>query len=260
MVLVSAAFAFLFLLVVAWDKILRQSARIYLNHTTVVPNGGYLTTVILNATTHYFTHHPEARRWNQPHAIHCALTFSTRCSTGPCTVRVTLFKAGRQYSIVRVALLQQGSKNVCIDATVTHTNMSLEAGATLPTRGMRMYYGGGGNDCATASGDGASGGGGASSVPDRVRDCEVQHDHAANFRRASKKVEQMFPRGSVFGSRSQQPSIQEQWVALRDGSGAGFGLTGLGFVNDIVRIVFSPPGLRLTVLYSSGRFQRTTTG
>ena len=155
-------------------------------------------------------------------------------------MRVTLLKAGRQYSIVRVALLQQDSKNVCIDATVTHTNMSLEAGATLPTRGMRMYCGGGGGDCATARDYGANGGG-TSNVPDRVRDCEVQHDDATNFRRATSKVEKMFLRGSAFGSCSQQPSIREQWVALRDGSGAGFGLTGLGFANDIVCIVPPPP-------------------
>lgn len=168
-------------------------------------------------------------------------------------MRVAPLKTGRQYSFVRVALLQQDSKNVCIDATVTHANMSLEAGVTLPTRGMRMYYGGKG--AATASDGGDSGG--ASGVPDRVRDCEVQYDPADKFRVASMNVEKMFPRGSSFGSCGQQPSISEQWVALRDGSGAGFGLTDLGFLCDIVYTALfprPPPGLRLTVLCSPIQF------
>ncbi|KAF8242408.1 hypothetical protein K440DRAFT_490208, partial [Wilcoxina mikolae CBS 423.85] len=180
----------------------------------VVPQGGYLTTLLLNATTFYFTYSPSVCDLNQPHPIHCALAFATRCSPGPATVRVTPLKLGRQYSFVRVELLQDSL--VCIDATIVHANMSLESGATLQSRGMGMY----------------------GEIPDRVRDCKPAEEDSGNkFGAATYKLLQVFPKEGVDGSgwRGRPLSIREQWVKLRDGSNEGFGLTDLGFVCDMFK-------------------------
>lgn len=190
---------------------------IRLHRTRTVPHGGYLTTVLINVSTHYFIHSSVAKALDQPHAIHSALTFITRCSIGPATIHVTPLKLGRQYSFVRIVLRQNG--HVCIDATITHACISRETGATLETRGMGAYP----------------------DLPDRVRDCKemrLSQDPSLVFRVATSKLKYCFPiEGKYgFGRAGMGPSIREQWVALDDGSGKRFGVADLGFLCDMVRL------------------------
>lgn len=185
-------------------------------HARTVPHGGYLTTVLINASTHYFTHSPAARALAQPHAIHSALTFVTRCAVGAATVQVTPLKLGRQYSFVRVVLRQSG--HVRIDATITHACIERESGATLHTLGMAAY----------------------AAVPDRVGDCSEMPPATgavAVFRVATGKLKYRFPNEGRLGVGRAGPSVREQWVKLDDGSNAGFGVADLGFLCDTV----SPP-------------------
>ncbi|KAA8908959.1 thioesterase-like superfamily-domain-containing protein [Sphaerosporella brunnea] len=157
----------------------------------VVPHGGYLTTLLLNASTHFL-------RNRQPHAIHSALTFLTRCSVGPAELRVSPLKLGRQYSFVRVLLMQAGA--VCVDATITHADMLSERGATLETRR-------------------------AGPLPPRDRCVQVLPENG--FRVATRKLRYLVPTERV------DCAVREQWVTLDDGSAQGFGVNDLGFVADM---------------------------
>ena len=185
--------------------------------TRAVPHGGYLTTVLINASTHYFTRSNSAKALDQPHAIHSALTFITRCSVGPATIHIAPLKLGRQYSFIRVVLRQ--SNHICIDATITHACIARETGATLETRGMRAYV----------------------AIPDRVRDCREMpslKDPISIFRVATSKLKYWFPIDGKHGvgRAGMGPSIREQWVTLNDGSGTKFGVSDLGFLSDMVRL------------------------
>ncbi|KAI5796543.1 thioesterase-like superfamily-domain-containing protein [Geopyxis carbonaria] len=170
----------------------------------LVPHGGYLTTLLLNASTHAFT----AGRFShlhQPHAIHASLTFLHRCATGPCTLTVSPLKLGRAYTFTTVTLHQSGKP--CLTATITHANMASESpGPSLPT-----------------------------APPPRITPlalCTPQPpDVASAFRIAERNLTFLYPPGSIYGSFAATPSVREQWVSRADGG--RMGATALGVLCDM---------------------------
>jgi hypothetical protein len=68
---------------------------------------------------------------NQPDCISLHADFVQRTSAGPAVVQVEDVKLGRQTSTVRLTFVQEGRKEVL--AVLTHANIGLESGLTLPT-------------------------------------------------------------------------------------------------------------------------------
>ncbi|TGZ82949.1 hypothetical protein EX30DRAFT_339201 [Ascodesmis nigricans] len=186
----------------------------------VVPHGGYLTSVLLNASATYFNKYHA----DQPDAIHISQTFSTRCSIGPFRLTVVPIKIGRQYSFVRVELFQ--GKHLCLTAVVTHASFAQEA-ASKGLNGPEM-------------------------VPKPryitpFEECEGQEPkgRGADFRVAEKKLNYRFPKGTVYGSRGNELR-REQWVSFADGK--DIMPTDLGMISDM----FIPLPINLAPLSPNG--------
>lgn len=185
-----------------------------------MPQGGYLTTILLRASHHFFTTHAAVRGLAQPHAVHVAQTYFTRCSPGLCRITITALKTGRGYSFVR-ATLAQGSDSdgaLCLEAVITHANLDAElaAGVHLPTPPV------------------------CPPIPPRAQ-CHAWSPVNDSFRPAAWKLLYRFPGDPVAAGSPHSPAVREQWVspvgpANGGGERAGFGIADLGYLADMVRI------------------------
>ncbi|MCJ1251486.1 hypothetical protein MMC30_008720 [Trapelia coarctata] len=95
-----------------------------------VPHGGYVTSTILSVASLHFRTTLSSQ--NQPHTLTLHLTFLRRTSTGRATFKVKDVKLGRQTSTIHITLTQGDSRDKVV-GYITHSNISLETGVTLPT-------------------------------------------------------------------------------------------------------------------------------
>jgi hypothetical protein len=97
--------------------------------TKTVPNGGYVTGVILEVVkTHFAT---SLSKQDQPHTIALHIEFLRRTQAGPATFKVDDVKLGRQTSIVHISMEQDGRQEII--AYVTNSNMDKEEGFSFDT-------------------------------------------------------------------------------------------------------------------------------
>ncbi|RPB02416.1 hypothetical protein L873DRAFT_1841908 [Choiromyces venosus 120613-1] len=172
-----------------------------------VPHGGYLTSILLHVGTQHMISHPKLSKLNQPHPIHSAVTFLSRCVPGRAKLVAAVLKTGRQYTFLRVSLYQDV---LCLEANIAFTHMTEhQKGPTLrtvlppppPPLTDGPWY--------TAEGD-------------------PLHD----ARPVSKKILYKVAPGSQFGSdKKNSPSVREQWVKMADGS--KFSIASLGYLSDM---------------------------
>jgi len=107
----------------------------------LVPHGGYLMSLIAKAVQCHFQHrHSDL---NQTDLITFHVEFLTRSAVGYAEIVIHELKIRRQFSTVRVQLLQytdkgrSGVPRICLESLVTVGNLSREAqsgGLSLPTR------------------------------------------------------------------------------------------------------------------------------
>jgi len=173
----------------------------------LVPHGGYLTSLLLHVGTKHMASHPELSKLNQPHPIHSAVTFLSRCTPGQARLVAAVLKTGRQYTFLRISLHQDF---LCLEANIAFTHMTEhQNGPTLrtipppppPPRSDGPWY--------TTAGD-------------------PLHD----VRPAAKKLLYKASPGSRFGSdKKNSPSMREEWVKMADGS--KLSITSLGYLSDM---------------------------
>ncbi|PWW73025.1 hypothetical protein C7212DRAFT_359760 [Tuber magnatum] len=100
-----------------------------------VPHGGYLTSLLLHVGTKHMSAHPQLSKLNQPHPIHSAVTFLSRCAPGPAKLVAAVLKTGRQYTFLRVSLYQDVLR---LEANIAFTHMTEhQNGPTLRTMSPR---------------------------------------------------------------------------------------------------------------------------
>lgn len=194
----------------------------YRTNTNTVPQGGYTTSILTSALSIYMsTTHPTL---NQTHPITIHAEFLARTAVGPALVRITPLKLGRQFSTLRVQLLQPPSTQnpkICIEAIVMQGNLSSPfSNLHLATRPR------------------------VEKVP-RREDFEegVVQEQWLGLRPALFKFEKRFPNGAnVYGvSEGLGKSVREQWVSW--GGGRKFGVQALGFLADAWRPIPEAYGL-----------------
>ncbi|KAF2740344.1 hypothetical protein EJ04DRAFT_572190 [Polyplosphaeria fusca] len=174
-----------------------------------VPNGGYVTGVILQVvSTHFST---ALASQNQPHTITLHVEFLRRTSAGPAIFKVEDVKLGRQTSIVHVHLSQGGRDEVV--AYATNSNMDTEDGVSFDT-GYQLAPPPPPVDLAKLEEGGDENWHQQEKMP------------FSKFRKASNRVQFHFPR------RGQaMRSIADEWLCFTDGS--NFTNTSLGFAADM---------------------------
>jgi hypothetical protein len=169
----------------------------------------------------YFQEHHSAR--NQLDLITFHVEFISRPAVGDATISIQPLKFGRQYSTVRVNLIQRdeakGKTIVCLEALVTQGNLAMEAksgGVDLVTRGLLEK----------------------DFIPNRL-DCEpwVTDTRWHSRRLAAFKIDIFLPKGSdsLAASPTLGPSVREQWVRWAPGMGKTFFLPSLAFLADCFR-------------------------
>ncbi|KAK6333952.1 hypothetical protein TWF696_002464 [Orbilia brochopaga] len=94
-----------------------------------VPNGGYVSAVILRAASAHMTITHSRISPPQHHAISFHAMFMIKTNAGPVELNVTDTKIGRSYSVLHVELVQEGMK--CVNAYVTMANIDHESGPTF---------------------------------------------------------------------------------------------------------------------------------
>lgn len=75
-----------------------------------MPNGGYVTGVLLEVVKSHFA--TSLTKQNQPHTIALHVEFLRRTEAGLATFKVEDVKLGRQTSIVHVTMEQNGRKEI----------------------------------------------------------------------------------------------------------------------------------------------------
>jgi acyl-CoA thioesterase len=187
-----------------------------------------MSTVASAVKLHFQTHH---RDLNQPDLIIFHIEYLSRTSVGPGTFTIHELKLGRQFSTVRVQLLQQDSKSgkqiVCFEALVTQGNLSLEAisgGRSLPTPPYLAKE----------------------DIPERA-DCEewLTAPEWIPRRPAAFKLTVMLPKGSdsLAAHPKLGPSVREQWVKWRKGVGETFDVGSLAYLADAFKPLTESFGL-----------------
>ena len=166
-----------------------------------------MTSLLLHVGTKHMASHPELSKLNQPHPIHSAVTFLSRCTPGQARLVAAVLKTGRQYTFLRISLHQDF---LCLEANIAFTHMTEhQNGPTLrtipppppPPRSDGPWY--------TTAGD-------------------PLHD----VRPAAKKLLYKASPGSRFGSdKKNSPSMREEWVKMADGS--KLSITSLGYLSDM---------------------------
>ena len=159
-------------------------------------------------------------RLNQPDLITFHIEFLSRTAPGPTSISITPLKLGRQFSTVRVQLLQQdkiySEPRRCLEALVTQGNLAREAqsrGLSLPTRPLSDKF----------------------SVP-KKEDCKewIVPVEWPRSRPAGCKVTIFLPpgNGSFGASPTYGPSVKEEWVRWAPGIGKVFDVTSLPYLAD----------------------------
>ncbi|KAF3935444.1 hypothetical protein ABW20_dc0106787 [Dactylellina cionopaga] len=96
-----------------------------------VPNGGYVSAVILRAAaTHMSTTNSHISP-PQHNTVSFHGMFMIKTNAGPVELKVIDTKIGRSYSVLHVELLQDGMK--CVNAYITMGNIDNESGPTIET-------------------------------------------------------------------------------------------------------------------------------
>ncbi|CUS12531.1 unnamed protein product [Tuber aestivum] len=172
-----------------------------------VPHGGYLTSLLLAVGTKHMTTHPRLSRLNQPHPIHTAVTFLSRCAPGPAKLVAAALKTGRQYTFLRVTLYQDVPR---LEANIAFTHMTEhQNGPTLRTVPPRP----------------------PPPLTNGLWDT-TKGDPLRDTRPVTNKLHYKAAPDSHFGSdKDNSPSIREQWVRMADGS--KFSIASLGYLSDM---------------------------
>jgi acyl-CoA thioesterase len=177
--------------------------------------------IVSTAVGQYFQdRHPTL---NQPDLITFHVEFLSKADMGNATVSVQPLKLGRQFSTVRVNLIQRneakGKTTVCLEALVTQGNLAVEAkngGIDLETKGLLDKK----------------------SIPKRET-CEkwVTDPRWYSRRFAAFKIEMYLPEGSdsLCVSPTEGPGVREQWVRWTPGVGTTFSNASLAFLADCFR-------------------------
>ncbi|ETS76036.1 hypothetical protein PFICI_12980 [Pestalotiopsis fici W106-1] len=175
-----------------------------------VPNGGVVTSVLQSvAREHFLT---TLKSQNQPDCISLHADFVQRTSAGPAVVQVEDLKLGRQTSTVRLTLVQEGRKEVLV--VLTHANIALESGLSLPTA-WRLDPPPPPADLVKMAAHGTDG------------TWTEWKSPRPDFRKASLNANMYTVRQSGRVDRG----VVEQWIKLK--SGENFTNTSLGFLSDM---------------------------
>jgi hypothetical protein len=146
--------------------------------------------------------------------------FLSRAVTGNATISIQPLKIGRQFSTVRVSVIQPnnaGNKYInCMEALVTQGNIARE----LDNNGLNLITDG------------------LLDIP-KKEDCDrLELDPAwTSCRPVLFKLQMYLPPGSdsLGASPTHGPSFREQWVKWAPGIGAGFSIPSLAFLADCFR-------------------------
>ncbi|KAH8807152.1 thioesterase-like superfamily-domain-containing protein [Xylogone sp. PMI_703] len=187
----------------------------------LIPHGGYLMSLVLQAVRWYFQDRHSAL--HQLDLITFHVEFLSKTAVGNVSVSIQLLKTGRQFSTMRVNVIQKDeAKNkhiVCLEALVTQGNIAREVqggGMELATRGLLDK----------------------ASIPKREKCEKLVTDTRLYARRpALYKIEIYVPEGSdsLCASPTLGPSVREQWVRWAPGVGTGFCISSLAFLADCFR-------------------------
>jgi acyl-coenzyme A thioesterase PaaI-like protein len=197
--------------------------NIPLNNT--VPHGGYLASILARAVKQYFqTNH---RSLNQPDLITFHIEFLNRSIAGPATIIATPLKLGRQFSTVRVQLLQpdkptpSGKQDLklCIEALITQGNLikeSISGAKSLPTHPVIKKE----------------------DIPKREL-CEpwIYEPQFLTRRPAAFKADLLLPPGSdsMLVHPTQGPSVREFWTKWKPSNGKSFDISAVCYLADSFR-------------------------
>jgi hypothetical protein len=177
--------------------------------------------VVAEAVREYFqARHPAL---HQLDLVTFHVEFLSRTAVGPASVSIQPLKLGRQFSTLRVNLIQHdpatNKKTVCLEALVTQGNLTKEAqsgGMSLPTKAMLKK----------------------TSIPKRAECEKWEYDERLPSRRpATFQVTTYLPPGSdsLCASPTLGPSVREQWVRWPAGVGERFSISSLAFLADEFR-------------------------
>ncbi|KAH7077071.1 thioesterase-like superfamily-domain-containing protein [Paraphoma chrysanthemicola] len=174
-----------------------------------VPNGGYVTGIILEVVRVHFA--TSLAKQDQPHTIALHIEFLRRTQIGPATFKVDDVKLGRQTSIVHVSMEQDGRQEIV--AYVTNSNIDKEDGFSMDTE-YQLVPPVPTVDFSKLEQD---------TDPNWKRQREMPF---AKFRKATARVTFYFPReGQTLKSGA------DEWLCFSDGS--NFTNTSIGFVADV---------------------------
>jgi hypothetical protein len=191
------------------------------DHVLKVPHGGYLMSIVSETVRQYFQdRHPAL---NQPDLVTFHVEFLSKSAVGNASVSIQPLKIGRQFSTVRVNIIQRDEAKdkpiVCLEALITQGNLAREAqseGMDLATKGLL--------DKAL--------------IPKREECEKLVTDRRLHMRRpAVFKIEMYLPVGSdsLCASPTLGPCVREQWVRWESGVGTGFSIPSLAFLTDCFR-------------------------
>jgi acyl-CoA thioesterase len=149
--------------------------------------------------------------------------FLSKADVGKATISIQPLKLGRQFSTVRVNIIQRdeakGKAIICLEALITQGNLVAEAqngGVDLATKGLLDK----------------------SSMPKREK-CEKWVTDIKWYTRrfAAFKVDMYLPEGSdsMCASPTEGPGVREQWVRWAPGVGTAFSIASLAFLADCFR-------------------------
>ena len=169
-----------------------------------------MASCIMVATQLHFS--TTLKHLHQPHTITQHLTFVRRTSVGPYRIYVKETKLGQRTSTIHITLVQ-GADRECIVGYITQSDISSEAGITLPTKWSLFPPPAPANIALLAA--------------DRDANWQLRtYNPHSKFRKATSRVQCTFPR---FGQA--ETSIIDEWMRFE--SGEKFTNESLGFVVDM---------------------------
>lgn len=187
--------------------------------TNLVPNGGYVASVLLSAVRAHFA--GPLSHLDQPDTMSLQLQFLRRTQSGPGTITIEHLKLGSTLSVVQVILTQDSRRE--IQGMVVQTNFSKQTGISITTSYLDSFL----SPESPAPIDFAQ-------VEKTGEDTnwrlsrEMPH---ASFRRATQHILLHHPKNRP------DPGVVDQWVRFRPGGPdsplAPFPQESLGFVVDM---------------------------
>ena len=177
--------------------------------------------VVSEAVREYFKgRHPAL---NQLDLVTFHVQFLSHTAVGPASISIQPLKLGRQFSTLRVNLIQHdhatNKKTVCLETLVTQGNLTKEAQSgsiSLPTKPTLDK----------------------SSIPKRAEWEKWEYDEKLpRHRPATFQVTTYLPPGSdsICASPTMGPNVREQWVCWASGVGERFSISSLAFLADNFR-------------------------